>query len=120
MANDYEKLFTEQMKERNTFRYPPFYRLIQVSLKHKDQGIVTEASHYLAEKLRSFLGDRVIGPEYPLVSRINLLYIKQLLIKIERDQHLSQVKDRILQQIKDLNIQQKFRQVRVVADVDPY
>ncbi|MHC1708304.1 MAG: primosomal protein N' [Bacteroidales bacterium] len=120
VANDYEKLFQEQLRERNVFHYPPYYRLIQISVKHKDLLILSDAANYLAGKLKSFLGNRVIGPEYPLVSRINLWYIKQLLIKIDRDNSLLPTKSMILQQVKDLEIQQKFRNTRVVIDVDPY
>lgn len=119
VANDYEKLFQEQLKERNTFRYPPYYRLIKISLKHKDQVILNQASVYLAGKLKMQLGNRIIGPEYPLVSRINLLYIKELLIKIERDTSLSAIKTMIQYHIRDLETQQQFRQVKVVIDVDP-
>jgi primosomal protein N' (replication factor Y) len=120
VANDYEKLFSEQLKERYTFHYPPYHRLILVSLKHKDQRTVHEASMALFEKFVSFLGNKVIGPEYPLVSRINLLYIKQILIKIERDSSLLPIKNRILQSVREVQSEQKFRQVRIIMDVDPY
>ncbi|MCX6273331.1 MAG: primosomal protein N' [Bacteroidetes bacterium] len=120
VRNDFVNMYREQLQERNTFRYPPYYRILQISVKHKDQKILTDAAIQLASGLREHLGKRVIGPEYPLVSRINLFYIKQIMIKIERDAALARVKALILQLVRELEKRKEFRQVRVIMDVDPY
>ncbi|MDE5762610.1 MAG: primosomal protein N', partial [Bacteroidales bacterium] len=84
MNSDYASMYTTQLQERLTFQYPPFYRLVRLSVRHKDERLVGQASAALAEKLRMKLGERVLGPQFPMVSRINLYYIREILIKIER------------------------------------
>jgi primosomal protein N' (replication factor Y) len=88
-------------------------------LKHRDYKILNKAAGELAVDLRSTLGKRVLGPEYPLVSRIKSLYIKQIMIKIERGPNVVPFKDQIRKHIEEFQKIQVFRQVRVVVDVDP-
>src|ERR1700744_2694194 len=70
IRNDYKDLYLTEMEERRSFKYPPFYRIINLDIKHKDPDIVNNQAIYLANELRKQFDDRVIGPESPLVSRI--------------------------------------------------
>src|ERR1700710_731832 len=74
------------MEERRIFKPPPFYRIINLDVKHKDPEIVNNQSLYIAAELRKHFGaERVIGPEYPLVGRIRNYYIKSIMLKFEKD-----------------------------------
>jgi primosomal protein N' (replication factor Y) len=73
------------MEERRSFKYPPFYRIINLDIKHKNPEILYNQAEYLATELRKNFGDRVIGPEFPLVGRVRNYYIKTIMLKFERD-----------------------------------
>lgn len=119
VRHDYKGFFESQLEDRSKFHYPPFYRLIVLSLKHRDYKILNKAAGELASELRKTMGKRVLGPEYPLVSRIRNLYIKQVMIKIERGPNVIPFKDQIGKHIEEFQKIQVYRQVRVVVDVDP-
>lgn len=119
VLHDYFAYFRSQLQDRNKFHYPPYYRLIVLRLKHRDQNVLNKAARDLAQDLRADLGKRILGPEYPLVSRIQNWYIKQILVKIERGPNVSGLKELIKVKIEDLQKISGYRQVRVIVDVDP-
>lgn len=118
--NDYQGLFNEQIQERRVFRYPPFYRLIQITLKHRDTDLLNRAADWLAAQLRGTFAWRIMGPEYPLVSRIKALYLKQITIRFEKNEPIADAKRVILQMTSDLSKQDGWSSVSVAFDVDPY
>jgi primosomal protein N' (replication factor Y) len=117
--HDYFSFFKSQLADRKKFQYPPYFRLINIKVKHREPNVLNKAARDLAQDLRMELGKRVLGPEYPLVSRIKNLYIKQILIKIEKGPMTATYKDIIREKINDLLREPSYRQVRVIADVDP-
>jgi len=117
--HDYSSMYKSQILERRNFKYPPFYRLIHISLKHKDARVLNDGARELALIFRGKLGKRILGPEYPLVSKIKNLYIKRILIKLERDENLAKNKVEILDMISTFNRESLYRNIRVVLDVDP-
>jgi primosomal protein N' (replication factor Y) len=119
MSNDYEGMYAQEIIERKNFHYPPFFRLIRLTIRHKDPDLVDYASDKLAEMLRNVLGRRVLGPEFPLVSRIKNYYNKNILIKIERQAAVSKAKEVIEKQLLDFQSEKEFKPVRVIIDVDP-
>ncbi|MCF8331475.1 MAG: primosomal protein N', partial [Bacteroidales bacterium] len=119
MNNDYHEMFKSQMQERKLFRYPPHYRLIRLTLKHKNKDVVYKASKLLGGALRAKLGKRVLGPEYPPVARIRKLYLRDIMIKISDKDEKKAVKEIIKKEIISLNKEADFKSVRVNVDVDP-
>ncbi len=117
--NNYLSMYQSQLLERRNFKYPPFYRLINLSMKHKDARILNEAARELAHLLRDKLQNRILGPEYPLVSKIKNLYIKNILIKLEKDENLNEHKREILSILDIFRGEPGFKSVRVLIDVDP-
>lgn len=120
IANDYEQMYADEMDERKQFNYPPFSRLIFINVKHKDANVLNHASTYLANTLRTQLGHRILGPEQPLVSRIRNYYIKQIIIKTEKNAAIQKVKVIVKETIKEFNAQKEFKSVITQIDVDPY
>jgi primosomal protein N' (replication factor Y) len=120
IANDYAQMYADEMEERKQFNYPPFSRLIFINVKHKDANVLNHASTYLANALKSQLGSRVLGPEQPLVSRIRNYYIKQIIIKTEKNAAIKKVKVIVKDTIKDFNAQKEFKSIITQIDVDPY
>lgn len=119
VANDYNGLYQTQIDERRLFKYPPFYRLIYVYLKHRKEGVLEQAADLMAGYLRNGLGDRVLGPDRPPVSRIQTLFIRKIVVKIEQQASMSKVRE-YLQQVQRAIIEdERFRSLLVYYDVDP-
>ncbi len=117
--HDFHAFYRAQLADRSKFSYPPFNRLIILKLKHRDPNVLNKAARDLAHDLRLELGKRILGPEYPLVSRIQNFYIKHILVKIERGPNVSALKNKIREKIEILQKTPAYRQVRVIVDVDP-
>lgn len=120
IANNYLEMYNDEMVERKQFNYPPFTRLIFINVKHKDANVLNIAAQTLANALRSQLGNRILGPEQPLVARIRNYYIKQIIIKTEKNAAIQKVKAVLKETIKDFNAQKDFKTVITQIDVDPY
>ncbi len=116
--NDYKAMYADQLEERNRFRYPPFSRLVKIILKHRIQETLDQAAGFLAQQLHTSIKETVMGPEYPLVSRVQNLYLKALLVKIERG-NLATVKNQILACTREMTGKPEFRAVQCTLDVDP-
>ncbi len=119
MKADYQALYEEQIQERRVFLYPPFYRLIEITLKHRDAEVLNAAADWMAAQLRSVFAARVLGPEYPLVSRIRGLYLKTITLRFEKNEPVSDAKRVIWQIGDDLAKQEGWSGVNVIYDVDP-
>ncbi|HTH82259.1 MAG TPA: primosomal protein N' [Mucilaginibacter sp.] len=121
IENDYKDLYFTEMEERKSFHYPPFYRIINLDIKHKDPEIVNNQAIYLANELRKNFGDRVIGPESPLVSRIRNYYIKSIMLKFEKDGiSINKVKATIRDVITQFQTTKLSKGSVIQPDVDPY
>ena len=119
LTHDYFAMIEEQLAEREIFKYPPFVRLIQIELRHRDKPTVDAASTAYASGLQNWLGDRVLGPEYPPIARLKNVYRKTILLKLGRDISPQKVKEYLWQLESWLHQQPNFKSVRVVFDVDP-
>lgn len=117
---DYESLYKEQINERRVFRYPPYYRLIEITLKHRDAELLNAAADWMATQLRGAFGPRVMGPEYPLVSRIRALYLKTITLRFEKSEAIAEAKKLTLRIADDLVKREGWSGVSVHFDVDPY
>ncbi len=117
--NDYQAMFLTQLNERKQFNYPPYYRLIVVRLKHRKSDVLNKAAASLASDLKASFGKRILGPEYPMVARIMNLYIKQIMIKLERGGETLAMKEKIKGILDEFYRKKEFSGVRLIIDVDP-
>jgi primosomal protein N' (replication factor Y) (superfamily II helicase) len=101
------------------FHYPPFHRIIRITFKGKDATLVDNGSHHLASQLRQHMGSRILGPEYPSVARVREEYLKNIMVKIERETSSAKVKEVITRLLVDFKAHADFKKLRVVVDVDP-
>ena len=119
IANDYYRLFSRQMAERKMFRYPPYYRLIKIVVKHQSRERLDLAALNLAAAFRNLFGKNVLGPEYPVVGRIQMWFQKEILIKLPRDGKIQEAKTRIMDIIGQAKSLPNNSQLIIYADVDP-
>jgi primosomal protein N' (replication factor Y) len=120
IENDYKGLFEEEIQERQNFNYPPFSRLIKLTVRHADKATSQQAADRLAAELTDALGSsRILGPEQPLVERIRNLFLFDIMVKIERDKvNVKAVKAYIQDRINDILTDKGLRQISIVIDVD--
>lgn len=117
---DFTQMYENQIIERHLYHYPPYYRLIKISLKHKNFHTLQTAAEWMGLSLRNFFKENVLGPTPPAVSRVNNYYLYDILLKIPPEQSVHQTKINVLK-IRNLfqNIKE-FRSVRISIDVDVY
>lgn len=119
IQSEYFEMYTQQIIERRNFKYPPFYRLIQFTLKHKDKDHLNNGAAHFGKVMRTKFGDRVLGPEYPAIARIRNLYQKQILLKIEKTASIKKAKEIIKDKLIDFAQDKEFKSIRIIVDVDP-
>ncbi len=118
--NDYEGMYKEQLYERKIYFYPPFYRLIRLTLKHRDFDKLKEGSMWLYQVLQQNLTIPVLGPEEPAISRIRNEYIRTLMIKIPSETSLQGTKKTIQKVLNSFDMVAQYRTIKVTVNVDFY
>ena len=119
ISHDYVKFYEEQMPIRRQFNYPPYSRLVMIKLKDVDNMKLNKAADELAKIFRHVFKENLLGPEYPIVSRVKNQYIKQMIIKISKELNSNKVKDYIKNTIEDFKHNNEFKSVKIQIDVDP-
>ncbi|TGV04590.1 replication restart helicase PriA [Flavivirga rizhaonensis] len=119
-TNNYIEMFNEQMNERYNYKYPPVYKQIKITLKHKDYNRVDTASVWFAKSLRQFFKDNVLGPESPPISRIRNQFHKNILVKIPKEHSLSKTKKAIIKVNNSFSSIKDFRSVKIILNVDNF
>lgn len=117
--HDYLSMYVAQITDRKKFGYPPFSRLVQLTLMHRESKVLDAAAEEFSGKLKRTFPGRVLGPEYPIVARIKNQYQKQMLIKLDRNQHLKEAKERIVALLDSFVQKHMYRRIRAVINVDP-
>ena len=118
LQQNYETMYTMQMEERELFRYPPLFRLIEIRLKHRNETIVRDFANEYSDALRKKLGDRVIGPDKPVIGKIQNLYIRKIVLKIELSASQTVLKGMLEQTQTQMMNHSVFRSVVIQYDVD--
>jgi primosomal protein N' (replication factor Y) len=118
--HDYLKFYEYEMAMRKQFFYPPFSRLIRITLKHSVKEIVMEAADILAGSLKTdFL--HLAGPAAPVINRVRNMFLMEILIKLQQDATYLQAQKKVIaNHINLLKAQKKFRSVVTISDVDPF
>ena len=120
IANDYDSMFNNQIEERKKFKYPPFYKLIKITVKHKSFSLVNEAANWLAKNLSTVLKGNMLGPEFPHINRVRNKYQKNILIKIPSKQSLIATKNFIKKSKDKLHSISSYSSVNIILNVDNY
>lgn len=121
IENDYEGMFEFEIAERKNFKYPPFYRVINLDVKHMDPDVLRNQAVYLANQLRQYFGDSVVGPETPLIGRIRNYFIQSIMLKFDKSTiSLNKVKATIRDVILQYQTTKLSKGSIVQPDVDPY
>ena len=117
--NDFEGFYKNLLQERLMFHYPPFYRLIEVFLKHKKEDVVSSAGYELGNKLKSWFGDRVLGPDKPAIARVKMLFIRRIIIKLEIGIDYKKVRGYLHHAQEQMIKNPRYGALQIYYDVDP-
>ncbi|HRG17513.1 MAG TPA: primosomal protein N' [Flavobacterium lutivivi] len=118
--NDYEGMYDEQLYERRIFKYPPFYRLIRLTLKNRDYEKLKNGSMWLYQVLQQNLTIPVLGPEEPAISRIRNEYIRTIIIKIPTESQQIEIKKTIQKILNSFDMISQFKAIKIAVNVDFY
>lgn len=118
VEGDYEGFYLSEITERELFKYPPFNRLISICFKHKDESTVAGASQYFSDILRKSLNEQVLGPNKPTISKIKSIYIREILLKLDK-QSLKDIREILFEIENKLKNIEKYRTVLLQYNVDP-
>ncbi len=120
LRNDYESMYHQEIQERRQFLYPPFVRLVKVTLKHENKAISEKAAVFLKRLLAAELGpDNVLGPEEPIISKIRNLYLMEILVKLGKQPSIQKMKDNLKIICQSVEREKDFKKLRITLDVDP-
>ena len=117
--NDYEGLYQGILEERRTFHYPPFFHLINVYVKHKYDKVCEQVSHELSKTLRSWFGERVLGPDKPAVARVKTMNIRKIVIKLENGIDQQKVREYLKFAQQQMGKDPRYGALQIYYDVDP-
>jgi len=117
--NDYTGLYKDMMGERQLFHYPPYYRLINVFLKHHADEVVNTASIELGTRLRQWLDNRVLGPDKPAVAKVKTMCIRKLVLKLENGIDMKRVRACLTMVQQQLMQDKRYAALQIYYDVDP-
>lgn len=118
-THDYEGYYDEQIDERQRFAYPPFTKIVNIYLKHKDERMVNSLAVNYVLELRKIFGNRVLGPEKPIVGRVANYYIQSIMLKMEANASMRKVKDLLRTVYERVSIDKNMRSAILYYDVDP-
>ncbi|MBR1395448.1 MAG: primosomal protein N' [Prevotella sp.] len=119
VQNDYEALYRSLCNERKTFHYPPFYRLVYVFLKHRNDQLVETAAQEMGFRLRQWFGGRVLGPDKPGVARVKSLSIRKLVLKLENGLNMADVRKYLALAQQQMLQDKRYSSLQIYYDVDP-
>lgn len=119
MEHDYKGMYKDEIIQRKNFHYPPFDRLIHFTLKHKDKDMLNAGAKAFTDNLKKNFGDRVLGPEFPLVARVKNTYRKHIMLKTERNLSVGKTRELILETKNKFESSSAYKSVSITIDVDP-
>jgi primosomal protein N' (replication factor Y) len=120
LNHDFQTFVQRELKERFTFKYPPYYRLIHLELRHKEPKIVHEAAIFYAKALRAKLGERVLGPVIPNIARIRNYFGQDIMLKLEKSAPVINGAKALIRHTTEIMLGKPgWSQVQVAVDVDP-
>jgi primosomal protein N' (replication factor Y) len=119
IGNRYDEMVDGQLAERQMFRYPPYYRLIYLYMKHKDESLLETLAEAMVQKLRVYFADRVLGPDKPPVARIQTWFIKKIVLKIESNASMERVRTLLVTAQREIMSDPRAKSLQLYYDVDP-
>jgi len=117
--HDYMGMYKSEIIQRRNFKYPPFQRIIHFTLKHRDKDKLNAGAKEFTDALKTKFGERILGPEFPAISRVKNMYIKNVLLKVEREISVPKTRNLIVEVKQHFEAYSDYKSMRITIDVDP-
>ena len=118
--NDDINYYTRELAQRKEFSYPPYVKLIKIKFRSRNRKMLYDGSNWFANALKNNIKSKILGPEFPIISKIKNEFLMNLLIKIKPDHNLFLIKNIISKILKKFNTYSEFRLIKTNVDIDPY
>lgn len=118
-SNDYAGMYEMQVEERQLFNYPPYFRLVYIYVKGRDERVVDGAANYLAQCMKATFGHRIVGPDRPVIPRVQNMYIRKIMVKFEQNISADKAKSVMREYVDHTLATDAFKSVIIYFDVDP-
>ncbi len=119
IEHDYLGMYKDEIVQRKKFKYPPYQRLVHFTLKHRDANVLNEGAREFVLALKTKFGERVLGPDFPVISRIKNQYIKNAMLKVEREISVKKTRQLVMEVKNHFEAFSEYKGVRITIDVDP-
>ncbi len=119
IENDYIGMYKDELGQRRKFKYPPFQRLVHFTMKHRDRDKLNEGAREFVLALKAKFGERVLGPDFPVISRIKNQYIKNAMLKVEREISVKKTRELVMEVKNNFEAFSEYKSVKITIDVDP-
>lgn len=119
IEHDYLGMYKDEIVQRKKFKYPPYQRLVHFTLKHRDANVLNEGAREFVLALKAKFGDRVLGPDFPVIARIKNQYIKNAMLKVEREISVKKTRQLVMEVKNHFEAFSEYKGVRITIDVDP-
>jgi len=118
IGNDYQAMYESQIEERKKYRYPPVYRLLRITIKHSNLEFVNNAAAELVMELQKWFPKQVLGPEFPLIARLQGQHLKDIWLKFAKNSSLEKKKESLQNVLTQFQTHSKLKKIRVIVSVD--
>ena len=118
VQHDYNAMYKEQLQERSLFSYPPYCRLIYVYMKHRDERVLENLSRDYANLLKKIFGQRILGPDTPPIAKVQMMYIRKIIVKIELTASMAEARKRLREIQQYITGQPQYKSALIYYDVD--
>ena len=119
VEHNYKALYNSILEERKVFHYPPFYRVVYVFLRHREESVVDSAAIMMGALLRQWFGSRILGPDKPAVARVKTLCIRKIVVKLENGIDLARVRQYLKLAHEKIMQDKRYAALQLYFDVDP-
>ena len=118
VQHNYTAMYKEQMEERSLFNYPPYCRLIYVYMKHRDERVLENLSRDYANLLKQIFGQRILGPDTPPIAKVQMMYIRKIIVKIELSASIAEARKRLREIQHYVTNLPQYKSATIYYDVD--
>ena len=120
LNGNYEAFLQEEMEERKLFHYPPYYRMLELRLRHRDRKVLYHAARTLGQVLKKVFGQALLGPEFPYIERVRNKYSMHFILRFDKGVNVTRQKKKLADILEKFTSMDNFRSIIVQFDVDPY
>ncbi|HAW52571.1 MAG TPA: primosomal protein N', partial [Flavobacteriales bacterium] len=120
VKRDFEQFLNAELMERRSFHYPPYYRMMEITLRYHDRQILFNAAKALGQDMKRIFGDALLGPEFPYIERVRNKYSMHFILRFDKSLNVQSAKKKLSEILVSFTAIDNFRSIKFQFDIDPY